>query len=119
MLDNLYIHKIQVVRYGDEYQNDFGEFVASTTARVERLEGAIGDYIPCRIETYQDNTEYNLGGLREANKTIIYIPPQYRLELQDRIYWKSEYIGLVKGINPALKGTTDELDHYEIILENK
>lgn len=40
------------------------------------------------------------------------------LQLQDEVYRDGVSIGLVVGINRALKATTTELDHYEYLIEN-
>jgi hypothetical protein len=115
MLDNLYIHKITALRYSNSGQDTLGTFVSSSSPVSSSL------YIPCRIESYSEETQYNEGGLRKKNKTIIYIPPQYILMLNDEItnYDTNEYIGLVYGINPAIKAFSTDIDHWEIILENK
>lgn len=115
MLSNLYIHKITVLRYANSGQDSLGTFTASSTP----VNG--GSYIPCRIESNAEITEYNKGGERKVNKTIIYIPPSYELHQADEItnYDTNEYLGLVDGINPAVKAFSTDLDHYEIILENK
>ena len=115
MLTSLYIHKITVVRYTNGGQDSLGTFTSSSTPVND------GDYIPCRIELSNDMTNYNQGGLRDVNKTIIYVPPEYALYLQDEItnYDTNEYLGLVSGINPAVKAFSTDLDHNEIIIENK
>lgn len=115
MLYNLYIHKIVVTRYSNSGQDTLGNFVSSSTPVNS------GNYIPCRIESYDESTKYNTGGERKINKTIIYIPPEYVLLLQDEItnYDTGEYIGKIAGINPALKAQSTDIDHYEISLENK
>ena len=114
MINNLYIHKIIAVRYIVSGQDTMGTFSSSSSPINS------GSFIPCRIEEYNSDMQYNPGGERNFNSTIIYIPPQYILELQDRIYTygTSEYLGLVRGINPAF-GVGGIIDHYEIILENK
>lgn len=115
MLSSLYIHKITVVRYSNSGQDSLGTFTASSVP----VNG--GSYIPCRIESNAEITEYNPSGQRKVNKTIIYIPPEYTLLPQDELtnYDTNEYIGIIDGINPALKANTTDIDHYEIILENK
>lgn len=115
MLSNLYIHKITVLRYYNTGQDTLGTFTSSSSAI------NTGNYIPCRIESNAEITEYNPGGQRKVNKTIIYIPPEYTLLPQDEVtnYDTNEYLGIIDGINPALKANTTDLDHNEIILENK
>lgn len=115
MLDNLYIHKITVLRYSNSGQDSLGTFASSSSPV------STSAYIPCRIESYNEETQYNEGGLRKVNKTIIYIPPQYTLMLNDEItnYDTKKYMGLVYGINPAIKALSTDIDHWEIILENK
>lgn len=115
MLDSLYIHKITVVRYANSGQDTLGNFVSSSTPVNS------GNYIPCRIESYDESTKYNSGGERKINKTIIYVPYSYTLLLQDELtnYDTGEYLGKVSGINPALKAQSSDIDHYEISLENK
>lgn len=114
MIDSLYIHKIAVVRYIVSNQDTLGNFGSSSSP----VNG--GTYIPCRIEGYNAQMQYNPAGEREYNETIIYIPPQYILQLRDRVYdfSTSEYLGLVRGINVGL-GFDSTIDHYEITLENK
>jgi len=115
MLDSLYIHKITALRYYNNSQDSLGTFTNSSSAVNSN------DYIPCRIESYSETIQYNGGGLRTVNKTIIYIPPEYVLLPQDEItnYDTGLYLGLVDGINPAVKANSTDLDHNEITLENK
>lgn len=115
MLSSLYIHKIIALRYYNTSQDSLGTFTSASSS----ING--GSYIPCRIESNAEIIEYNKGGERKVNKTIIYIPPEYELLQADEItnYDTNEYLGLVDGVNPAVKAFSTDLDHYEITLENK
>lgn len=114
MLNKLFIHTITVIRYSNTGQDSLGTFSSSSSTYDNN-----GSGIPARVESYDEGTDYNEGGERKVNKTIIYIPPEYILLLQDEVYWNGQKIGLVAGVNPGLKGSSTDIDHYEIILENK
>ena len=123
MLSSLYIHKIYAVRYAVAGQDSLGNFSSSSTPIGNGSSSPVGttyNYIPCRIEEDSSKQQYNPGGERDVNNTVIYVPPQYHLQLQDRIYdLNAKYLGIVTGINNALKGISTDIDHYELIIENK
>ena len=115
MLSSLYIHKITAIRYANTGQDTLGTFTSSSSSV------GTGAYIPCRRESYSEKMQYNEGGNRKVNSTIYYIPPEYTLMLKDEIYDydTGECQGIIIGINPAMKAFSTDLDHNEIILENK
>lgn len=116
MLSNLFIHKIQIIRFASTGQDDLGEFTSSSRFL------STPPYIPARIESNKAKEEYRDSNGRPINTTLIYIPIQYILQVNDDIYDKTAganvYIGKVIGVNPALRAFTTVLDHYEIIVEN-
>lgn len=116
MLNSAYIHKITIVRWANTGQDAFGSQSKISSSSVT---GIPATGIPCRVETYQEKREYRDSGERSEDKTIIYIPPQYTVLLSDDVYYNGEYLGIIVGINPALKGTTKKIDHYELEIEDK
>lgn len=130
MLDKLFIHKIIAIRYINPTANDMGEYLSSSSVAIcSGSSTASGNYfIPCRIEYEGDILQYRESNLRDVNKTIIYIPPQYHLQQHDHIIVNIQSIGgnetgykelgIVSGVNTAYKGFSTDIDHYEIIIEN-
>jgi hypothetical protein len=124
MIDSLYIHKIAALRFSKGSTNSLGEPVYSSSVYMSSNDSTSTSQttIPCRIEEYNEETEYRKSNLRLKNTTIIYIAPQYYLELADIIYdctsGTSVYIGRIAAINNAVKAMSTDLDHYEIYIEN-
>lgn len=121
MLDSLFIHRVTAIRFKPSGQSNMGEvqhsksYIPSNSSTPTTWDGTLR----CRIERYQANTQYREAGERAKNQTIIYMPiTNPVLELRDEIYENNVYIGLVFGINPALKAFSTDLDHYEYILDN-
>jgi len=73
--------------------------------------------IPARIENTNSKVQYRVSTERDVNFTIIYIPPLYVPEVEDKIHQGATYLGIASGVNPAL-GIGGGTDHYEIIIEN-
>lgn len=116
MLSSLFIHKIQAVRWNRTGQDSLGENTASSSPLSN------SPYIPARIESWDAKEEYRDSNGRPINKTLIYVPPQYILEVEDDIYNRTgginEYIGKVIGVNPGMKAHSTDIDHYEVMIEN-
>lgn len=116
MLNSIYIHKITIVRWANTGQDAFGSQSKISSSSVA---GIPSTGIPCRIETWNEIRQYRDSGERSEDKTIIYIPPQYTVLLSDDVYSEGVYLGIIVGINPALKGTSKKIDHYELEIEDK
>ncbi len=117
MINSQFIHKIMIVRWAQTSANSLGEPIASSSTP-SGLQGAI----PAWIHEYNDTTEYRGSNLRKKNSTLIYVHPDYVLALADDVYKTSisaaNYLGRVVGINPAVKGLSGAIDHYEVMIEN-
>lgn len=129
MRSNQFFHTITVIRFIQTSQNTLGEPNGSSSGfTYSSSSGATPvNEIPARIEEYEEKTQYRESNIRVSNSTLIYLPPQYLLQDKDWIYWGSkhkvgtsinDYIGIVSGINPAYRGNTNTLDHWEVIIEN-
>ena len=122
MRDNQFIHQIYAVRYIKNGVNSFGEpnYSGSTFLGAGSSSSASTVYIPARVEGYDAIVQYRESNLRSVNKTIIYVQPAYnRFQIHDEVYLSNGIkIGILSGINEAIKGTTTDVDHYELIVEN-
>lgn len=123
MIANVLIHRIYAIRLIKSGYNDLNEPSMSSSSFIYNGSTTI----PCRIETYQEKLEYNISGERVKNITLIYVPKEYLLKVDDLIYIGSsktpdlaqnQYLGKVIDVTPALTGFNNTIDHYEIKLEN-
>ena len=111
MLNSWYIHTIKIIRRTKSSVNDFGENVYTYSTAYNNQKA--------RVETYQAKQQYNEAGEREHESIIVYVPNIVTAQLQDEVeYPVGTKLGLVVGIDPALKGQTNTLDHYELIIES-
>lgn len=109
MRDNQFIHKITVVRHVKTGQNSLGEAVNGESSAYISIDA--------RVESYDEKTQYIAQGERIINRTIIYVKSNVEILENDDIYWKASFYGTVIGVNPAVKGTTSDLDHYELEIQ--
>jgi len=123
MIVQTLIHTIYALRFIKAGYNDLNEPSFSSSSFVSNNSTTI----PCRIETYQEKTDYNTSGQRVVNTTLIYVPSDYLLLVGDRIYVGSsktpdltqgQYLGKIVSVTPAILGFSTDIDHYEIKLEN-
>lgn len=109
MLSKILIHTINVRRRdATAAENAFGEI---DYARPYPL---VYTGIKARVETWNAEEEITAPGQRREREIIIYLEPDKVIQREDEIYFNSEFIGVVSGINNALKGSTSALDHIEI-----
>lgn len=119
MLNQILIHNIKAIRYAS-IQNSIGEFVTSTSSIVPTT-----NYIPARVESWNRDIRYKKSGEEIYADYLIYIPATYTILVDDEIYFGTltdgsaaqSYIGRVVGVERALKGNTNMLDHYELVIQ--
>jgi hypothetical protein len=129
MISKLLIHSVILTRLIKQSQNTLGEptYSASSYAYASSAPGLTLNEIPCRVEEYNMIVEYRQSAERIKNSTIVYIPATYLPMVRDEVFWgtnvrsgvtKGDYIGIITGIQAALKGSSNVLDHWECTVEN-
>lgn len=109
MKSNLFTHKISIIRHIKNSTNSLGEAVTSGSSAYS--------LVKARVESYNAKIKYIKQGEREISSIIVYLRPNIKAEVNDDIYFRGKLLGTVIGVNEALKGNTNKLDHYELNIQ--
>lgn len=107
MIASAYIHTITVKRKVSTAQNADGDQIIALNT--------IYTNIPARVETDRSDSLYTDEGVRPfARYIFVYLDPAYLCLIRDQIFFNGNLLGQVNGIESGWKGTSNNIDHYEL-----